>query len=93
LRLHIDTGSSDLWVESSDSTLCKSRGSPCAESGTYNANKSSTYSYVNSEFNISYVDGSGASGDNAKDTFTIGSADVTGFQFGIGYESTSAGQL
>jgi len=30
LKLHLDTGSSDLWVNVATSTLCKEKGSPCA---------------------------------------------------------------
>jgi hypothetical protein len=89
LRLHIDTGSSDLWANAKSSDLCKEQGNQCAESGTYDANSSSTYSFVNSDFNISYVDGSGASGDYAKDTFSFGGQNLKGMQFGIGYTSTS----
>lgn len=89
LRLHIDTGSSDLWANAKSSDLCQEQGNQCAESGTYNANSSKTYSYVNSDFNISYVDGSGASGDYAKDTFSFGGQNLEGMQFGIGYTSTS----
>lgn len=88
-RLHLDTGSSDLWVNSATSTLCKSRGSPCSFAGTYSANSSSTYSYVASDFNISYVDGSGAAGDYVTDTFTIGGSTLKTLQFGIGYTSSS----
>jgi len=58
-------------------------------SGTYSANDSSTYNYVGSYFNISYVDGSGASGDYVTDTFGIGDGTVTDFQFGVGYVSSS----
>ncbi|EKG19258.1 Peptidase A1 [Macrophomina phaseolina MS6] len=90
LRLHLDTGSSDLWVNSDSSSLCSnSRTSSCSASGVYNANDSSTYEYVNSLFNISYVDGSGASGDYAKDIFNFGGQNLTDMQFGIGYTSTS----
>lgn len=89
LRLHIDTGSSDLWVNAPNSRLCSSRLENCREAGTYKANDSSTYTYLNSVFNISYVDGSGASGDYATDTFRIGGVDVEDLQFGIGYTSTS----
>ena len=39
---------------------------------------------------MSYVDGSGAAGDYGTDTLTIGGQTLTGLQFGIGYESTSA---
>ncbi|KAF7550213.1 hypothetical protein G7046_g8080 [Stylonectria norvegica] len=89
VRLHLDTGSSDLWVNAPDSTLCTARTNPCATSGTYNANDSSTYEFVGSYFNISYVDGSGAAGDYVTDTFNVGNSSITDLQFGVGYESTS----
>ncbi|GAB7340552.1 hypothetical protein MBLNU457_6967t1 [Dothideomycetes sp. NU457] len=89
LRLHIDTGSSDLWVNVANSQLCTSRGNPCAFAGTYAPNKSSTYNYVNSEFNITYVDGSGSVGDYATDRVSIGGVTLQNQEFGIGYSSTS----
>lgn len=88
-RLHIDTGSSDLWVNAVKSELCTTRGNECGASGTYSANESSTYQFVNNAFNISYVDGSGASGDYATDTFRFGGQTITDLQFGIGYVSSS----
>jgi len=91
LRLHIDTGSSDLWTNAASSGLCKSKGDPCSISGTYDANSSSTYKFVSSDFNISYVDGSGATGDYATDTLHIGGQDLANLQFGIGYRSSSQG--
>ncbi|PHH55397.1 putative aspartic-type endopeptidase opsB [Ceratocystis fimbriata CBS 114723] len=90
VRMHLDTGSSDLWVNYQDSTLCQSQGDPCAQSGTYNPNSSSTYQYVGSYFNITYMDGTSASGDYVTDTFTIGGSNLTNFQFGIGYSSSSS---
>ncbi|XXH05112.1 hypothetical protein Hte_011536 [Hypoxylon texense] len=89
VRLHLDTGSSDLWVNTGASTLCSQRGRPCSFAGTYTANSSSTYEYVGSWFNISYVDGSGASGDYVTDTIKIGNTTLNGFQFGVGYQSSS----
>ncbi|KAI1335740.1 aspartic peptidase domain-containing protein [Xylariaceae sp. FL0016] len=89
VRLHIDTGSSDLWLNTPDSAFCSQRSQPCAFAGTYTANDSSTYEYVGSWFNISYVDGSGASGDYVTDTVTIGETKLDSLQFGIGYESSS----
>jgi hypothetical protein len=53
------------------------------------ANSSSTYNFVSSDFNISYVDGSGALGDYATDALQFGGTTLKNFQFGIGYESTS----
>lgn len=88
-QVNIDTGSSDLWVNSAESDLCSRRSNLCAPFGTYNANKSSTYDYVGSYFNISYVDGSGASGDYVTDTIRVGGETVRDFQFGVGYESSS----
>lgn len=91
-RLHIDTGSSDLWVNAASSSLCRQQSDPCGDSGSYTANSSSTYKYLGSWFNISYADGSGAAGDYATDTISMGGSgqpSVQNFQFGIGYQSTS----
>lgn len=89
LRLHIDTGSSDLWTNVADSQLCDAKGDVCAASGTYAPNSSSTYSYIDSQFNISYVDGSGASGDYVSDVVRFGGITLDAQQFGIGYTSSS----
>ncbi|KAI4835237.1 acid protease [Aureobasidium sp. EXF-8845] len=89
-RLHIDTGSSDLWVNVATSQQCENTQKyDCAISGTYAPNSSSTYEYVNSLFNISYVDGSGSSGDYVTDVFRIGGASLQNQQLGVGYVSSS----
>ena len=63
---------------------------PCKITGTFDADKSSTYKTVSSDFQISYVDGEYAQGDYGKDVFHLGDGtNVTGVQFGIGLESTS----
>ncbi|KFY42028.1 hypothetical protein V495_04683 [Pseudogymnoascus sp. VKM F-4514 (FW-929)] len=93
LRVHIDTGSSDLWVNSDSSTICTGTDKmpgQCAESGTYSANSSSTYKYVRSNFNITYMDLSGASGDYVTDNMMIAGAEIKDLQFGVGYRSSSA---
>lgn len=89
LKLHIDTGSSDLWVNSGESSLCRSAGDACGGAGTYSANSSSTYQYVNSDFNITYVDGTGAEGDYAADKVSFAGISLQPQIFGIGYDSTS----
>ncbi|SPO02763.1 related to aspartic proteinase OPSB [Cephalotrichum gorgonifer] len=89
VRLHLDTGSSDLWVNTESSAFCSSEGNPCTVGGTYDPNSSSTASLINERFNISYVDGSGASGDYVSDTFRLGSTDIPNFQFGVGAESST----
>ncbi|KAK4190403.1 putative aspartic-type endopeptidase opsB, partial [Podospora australis] len=90
LRLHLDTGSSDLWVNTPASDLCEESSNPCRYAGTYTANSSSTYEYIGSWFNISYVDGSGASGDYVSDTVSFGGQQIDRLQFGIGYSSSNA---
>ncbi|EXJ79899.1 hypothetical protein A1O3_08184 [Capronia epimyces CBS 606.96] len=88
IQLHIDTGSSDLWVNTANSSFCSSRSGPC-EGGTYDPTASSTYKLINEDFNISYVDDSGASGDYVADTLHFGGVALTDFQFGIGEVSSS----
>ncbi|KAH8555913.1 aspartic peptidase domain-containing protein [Umbelopsis sp. PMI_123] len=51
--LHVDTGSSDLWVPSSDCTT--TAGCPGAK---FDASKSSTYKNASIPFNITYASGS-----------------------------------
>ena len=89
VRLDIDTGSSDLWTNSATSGFCQQYAEACGQSGTYNANKSSSYSYVNSDFYIQYADSSTAAGDYATDTLGIGGSQIPNVQFGIGYNSSS----
>lgn len=90
MRLHLDTGSSDLWVNTPGSQLCQKESQPCQFAGAYTANSSSTYEYIGSYFNISYVDGSGASGDYVSDTITVDGQKLDRLQFGIGYSSSSS---
>ncbi|KAE8145542.1 aspartic peptidase domain-containing protein [Aspergillus avenaceus] len=90
LRLVLDTGSSDLWCNAINSTLCSSDDDPCNTSGSYNPNSSSSYAYISSGFNITYADGTGAAGDYVTDTIHIGGATIQDFQFGVGYSSSSA---
>jgi hypothetical protein len=89
-QLHLDTGSSDLWVNVRTSSFCRANSAACGQSGFYNANSSSTYQYINSQFTIKYKDGSGSSGDYVSDTVSFGSATLTNQQFGIGYKSSAA---
>ncbi|TGZ81081.1 acid protease [Ascodesmis nigricans] len=91
LRLHLDTGSSDIWVESASSELCQQPSNPCAATGTFSRSKSSTYKKVADDFSISYVDGEYANGDYGSDVFHFADGtSVKGLQFGIGLESTSS---
>ncbi|KAL8734274.1 MAG: hypothetical protein Q9181_003265 [Wetmoreana brouardii] len=90
LRLSIDTGSSDSWSNAPSSPFCQ-RKERCSKSGTYNANASSTYHYIDSKFNITYGHGSYGRGDHASDILQFGGRTLTGMEFGIGYNSDSGG--
>ncbi|KAI9309079.1 rhizopuspepsin 4 precursor [Cunninghamella echinulata] len=70
LKLDFDTGSSDLWFAS---TLC----SGCSGSQTkYDPSKSSTYKKEGKSWQISYGDGSNASGITGLDTVTLGGLSI-----------------
>ena len=89
LSVRVDTGSSDLWVNTPTSEICSLTIDPCSDSGTYNANSSTSSNYVSNDFEVSYADGSGAAGDYVTDSMTIGDNTLQDFQFGIGYTSSS----
>ncbi|CZT23217.1 related to Probable aspartic-type endopeptidase opsB [Ramularia collo-cygni] len=89
-EVHLDTGSSDLWLNVASSDFCTT--TETCDTGTYNANSSSTYEYVNSRFEISYVDDSSSAGDYVRDTVRLTDSNITlpGQQFGVGYESSTS---
>ncbi|KAI8339343.1 rhizopuspepsin II [Chlamydoabsidia padenii] len=65
-KLDFDTGSSDLWFASTLCTSCSSKHTK------FNPAKSSTYKKEGKTWQISYGDGSNASGITGIDTVTIG---------------------
>lgn len=88
LQVSLDTGSSDLWVNSASSGLCTSGNNVC-QGGTYDQSASSSATVVNNDFNISYVDGSGAAGNYVSDTLQFAGVTLDNFQFGVGATSAS----
>ncbi|KAL2062363.1 hypothetical protein VTL71DRAFT_6629 [Oculimacula yallundae] len=74
LDLDFDTGSADLWVFSSQLATSSKTGH-----SVYTSSKSSTYKALSGyTWDISYADGSGASGNVGTDTVKIGGTTVTG---------------
>ena len=71
--LQLDTGSSDIWIPSADSDVCReNRGQACTL-GAFEASQSSTYiDLAPGAFQISYVDGSTISGDYFADVLSLG---------------------
>ncbi|ANB13476.1 Yps1p [Sugiyamaella lignohabitans] len=92
----IDTGSSDLWVSSSNNPFCArnqqeiDEGFADCSSGTFNANKSSTFVFNNSDFFIQYADGSFAQGEWGTDTLKIGTIVLTNSSIAVGLEANSS---
>lgn len=69
--IDFDTGSSDLWVPSSSCSGCQAKHS-------YDPSSSSTSSEQSGTFQISYGDGSQASGPIFTDTVSVSGVTVTG---------------
>ncbi|KAI9750169.1 MAG: hypothetical protein M4579_006580 [Chaenotheca gracillima] len=70
LSLDFDTGSADLWVWSTE--LPSSTTSQSSGHTIFDSSKSSTFKATNSTWQISYGDGSSASGNVGTDNVTIG---------------------
>ncbi|MCJ1431537.1 hypothetical protein MMC27_000890 [Xylographa pallens] len=84
--IQIDTGSSDLWMNTPGSKYCTGTGN-CTD-GTYNVNASSTAQYIDSSLNTKYGDGTTASGDFVNDVISFSGQSFT-MQMGAAYISAT----
>jgi hypothetical protein len=87
----LDTGSSDLYFDSSTATTCQGDGPNSCRGGTFNHGASSTYNIPRPSpaFNTTFGDGSTAVGPFAEDTIGIGDVTIKGVQFGVADEVQS----
>jgi len=81
----LDTGSSDLYFDSSSAATCQGDGPNSCRGGTFDNSKSSTYKVVAEApaFDTAFGDGSTASGPFAEDTIGIGDVSIAGVEFGV----------
>ena len=81
----LDTGSSDLYFDSSSAATCQGDGPNSCRGGTFDHSKSSAYKVVAEApaFNTAFGDGSTASGPFAEDTVSIGDVSIAGVEFGV----------
>ncbi len=84
--LQADTGSTTVWVPSASSETCQSKiGCPLGE---FSANESSTFILGKSDFNGSYGDGNGVSGNFFTDVLQIGNITITNMTIGLANRTT-----
>ncbi|KAL8781712.1 MAG: hypothetical protein Q9203_000153 [Teloschistes exilis] len=89
VRLVLDTGSADMWINAHNAPFCQPLGQGPCLGGTYDANASTTYRYIDSKFDITYNPQLYGRGDHASDIVHFGGHVLTGAEFGIGYDSIS----
>ncbi|KAK7207101.1 aspartic peptidase domain-containing protein [Myxozyma melibiosi] len=81
--VEVDTGSSDLWINSASNAYCATNISKCAEYGTFDANKSSTLTFGDDYINATYGDGTNAQGPYVHDIVEMGGLSLTNATFGL----------
>ncbi|MCJ1394695.1 hypothetical protein MMC18_007575 [Xylographa bjoerkii] len=89
--LQLDTGSSDIWVPATNADVCLQNPQSCSVFGAFNPNTSTTFVDVApGQFQISYVDNSGVTGDYINDTVAIGKTTIKQQTMGLATQSTRA---
>jgi hypothetical protein len=75
--LQLDTGSAQLLVPATGSSLCSSSLIPCSVLGSFDSSQSSTFSDTGQSTTASFTDGATVSGNWVYDTVNVGGQSVT----------------
>ncbi|RMZ11012.1 hypothetical protein D0860_03590 [Hortaea werneckii] len=81
----LDTGSADLYFDSTDASTCSLTNEYACKGGTFSPDNSSTYHVVDPypAFDTAFGDGSTATGEYGEDTVGIGDVRIENVQFGL----------
>ncbi|KAI7243077.1 hypothetical protein KC340_g1025 [Hortaea werneckii] len=84
----LDTGSADLYFDSTDASTCSLTNEYACKGGTFSPDNSSTYQVVDPypAFDTAFGDGSTATGEYGEDTVGIGDVRIENVQFGLAEE-------
>ena len=88
--VQLDTGSSDIWIPSVNSAVCRQDPDACGL-GEFNSQRSSTFKEVDQGgFEISYEDNSGVEGDYINETLTLngGKTTIQNMTMGLALKAT-----
>jgi len=94
LALHVDTGSTEVWLLSPRTDLCRNGAmqvlyGSCKDQ--FDDRMSSSFKLVSGqEFEIRYMDGSSAAGEYFTDHINIGGLSIQNLQMGLALEATSS---
>ena len=75
--LQLDTGSRQLWVPATGSSLCSDTAVDCSGLGSFDKSKSSTFSDTGQSQTIGFLDGDSVTGNWFYDTVHVGGEAIT----------------
>lgn len=87
--VQLDTGSSDIWIPSAESNICREEEEDCQSLGQFDSSASSSFVDVGvSEFQIQYEDNSAVTGDYINETLAIGNTVIKDMTMGLALQAT-----
>ena len=87
--VQLDTGSSDIWIPSTESDACQEDEQACQELGQFDSSASSSYADIGAgAFQIQYEDNSAVTGDYINETLAIGNTVIKEMTMGLALQAT-----